>query len=197
MKARLLPLVLPLLLFAPPAFADSTKAALTRINECLKTHQDKTCRDVITKGSQALYTRFTNHDLMGCLPSKVIYMSEQAYGKSIVVRASSQVNDTTRYMRLVLSKESLWKLDIPASLKLSMGENWEKQVEMTEKIYLMMKQQMGAQLNCEAIRALANTKVRAPQERAARPAPASRVFPAHNALPDAVRIRLPPGNHSE
>jgi hypothetical protein len=48
-----------------------------------------------------------------------------------------------------------WKLDVPESLRIGMGENWQKQVDTTEQIYLVLRAQFGGELNCQAVQALA------------------------------------------
>jgi len=145
-------------LLSSPAIAGGGQEALARINACLKAPAQKACEPALTKTSQSFYQRLVTNDLLACLPTKITYISEKTSGKNLVLRATTDKGRNGRVLRLLLSQEKDWKLDIPATLRLSMGENWETQVNMTEQIYLVMKQQMGGKLNCAAIEGLINAR---------------------------------------
>ena len=76
-----------------------------------------------------------------------------------MIRASVTDLGKKRYMRLFfVEEEGTWKLDVPESLRTAMGKDWQKQVEITENIYLLMRSQFGAKLDCNTIRSLVNVK---------------------------------------
>ncbi len=151
-------LLLLLLLPAASAFAAGPKESFTRINQCVTTQDTATCRDWITVSSVAIYDRFIADDLAKCLPKDAIYISQKQAGSEVIVRAG--VNAGSRTMRLVfVEEEGKWKLDVPESLHLGIGDNWEQQLNLTEEAYAMMKQYMGDKLNCAMLQNLANTNM--------------------------------------
>ena len=90
-------------------------------------------------------------------PQNASYISQQNIGKNIVIHANSAQGNTRNSMRLIFTQEEgQWKLNVPESLHLGLGDNWEQQLNLTEQAYLIMKQQMGMQLSCDAINNLAN-----------------------------------------
>jgi hypothetical protein len=155
MFARLL--FLSLLIALPCiAQADTAKDAFTRLNSCLLNKPPANCRGLFTTSSLELYDRISGYDVMDCLPKETEYVSQQETGKYTMVRASTKLGQTIRYLRLAFIKErNGFKLDAPYSLRLAIGENWQKQVQMTENIYLMLKSQLGGKLNCAAVQGLA------------------------------------------
>lgn len=145
---------------ALPAHAAATpQDAFNQLTRCVQTEDVQTCRTVQTSDSLPLYDRFASYGLLRCLPKDATYVSQEAEGNAVVVRARVTQNEKPRIMRLVFTQEAGgWKLDTPESLRRGMGENWQKQVNMTEQLYLMMRTQMGGQLNCAMIHALAGGK---------------------------------------
>jgi len=138
-----------------PAPQDS----ITQLNQCLPKTDPSACRALVTASSVALYNRFVSYDLLKCLPQPVTYVSQEHKGAQTIIRSSVMVNGTQRFLRLIyVEEEGKWKLDIPESLHLSMGNNWEKQVNMTEQIYVMLKQQMGEQFSCNTLLTLVKPK---------------------------------------
>ena len=142
------------------AFAESSaKASFEAINACVKKDDTVACKDYFTANSMSLYTRFMSYGLMECLPKNAEYYSEEPKDKNILLRAAVTQNDKQRYMRLIFSEEEgKWKIDVPESLRISMGKNWGNQVNMTEQVYLLMKKRMGDQLNCSMILGLVKAK---------------------------------------
>jgi hypothetical protein len=147
-------------------FSSSNAYALTSaadsfvaINTCVKKADAKGCQHYFTAGSQDLYDRFTSYGLMECLPKDARYFSEEEKDGGILLRAKITDYGKDRYMRLLFVEEkATWKLDIPKSLQISMGKNWQNQVNAIEQVYLMLKQNLGGKLNCEMIRGLAKAK---------------------------------------
>lgn len=151
------------LLWASPAHAQEVRGAFTALNTCLLGGAPTKCRAMLTASSLELYDRITGYDVMDCLPKETTYVSEQASGKHMMVRASTKLGETVRFLRLAFIREKgAWKLDIPFSLRLAIGENWQKQVSMTEQLYLFMRQQLGGKLNCAAVQGLAAGKPNPP-----------------------------------
>jgi hypothetical protein len=153
--------VIPALLFcyALPAFASApgtAKDTFLRLNDCATSRAITGCRDDVTEDSHALFDRFDGYGLASCLPDDVTFMSQTALKNHTIIRAKTAATGKTRYLRLLFSKEhSKWKLDIPASLHQSMGEDWEKRLSLIEALYVALRQQMGDKLDCNTARALA------------------------------------------
>lgn len=148
-------LILLAALLPQPAFAETVKDAANRVTACIKARDAQTCRDNITASSVDIYNRFVSYDLMDCLPQKAAYVSSTPKGDAMLVRATVTTNDKKSNVRLIFQQEEdRWKLDIPETLRQGIGDNWEGQVNATEQVYLMLKKQMGGQLNCSMIRNL-------------------------------------------
>lgn len=146
-----------LLAFLPlSAHADEkVKSAANRLAACVQDRDAQTCRDNITASSVPLFDRFSEYGLMDCLPQSVSYVSQKPEGDAVLVRASATSNEKKSTVRLIFQQEEdQWKLDIPETLRRGIGDNWEKQVNATEQVYLMLKTQMGDNLNCTMIRNL-------------------------------------------
>lgn len=139
--------------------AGAAKDSFYRINDCVKKEDSQGCKDLFTASSFPLYDRFASYGLMNCLPKDAEYVSQKEMGSHFMIRASATDLGNKRFMRLYFVKEEgEWKLDVPYSLYQSMGKNWEKQIEMIESLYLLMKQQFGSKLDCNTIRNLVKPK---------------------------------------
>jgi hypothetical protein len=134
------------------AHAASARAAFDALNGCLLSKAPSACRGMLTTSSLPLYDRISSYDVLDCLPKENSYVSEQIQGKYTFVRATTQLGNTPRFLKLAFIGG---KLDIPHSLKLAIGENWEKQVNAVEAVYLMLKAQLGGKLNCATVQGLA------------------------------------------
>ena len=144
------------LLWPSLGFAQEVQTAFDTLNRCLLGAQSSTCRTLVTQDSQALYDRVSGYDVMECLPKETRYVSQHRSGQHQIVRASTKLGETVRFLRLAFKKEQgAWKLDVPFSLQSALGKNWQKQVQMTEQLYLFMRGQIKGKLNCEAVHALA------------------------------------------
>ncbi|MEQ1704643.1 MAG: hypothetical protein ABL867_01560 [Rickettsiales bacterium] len=139
--------------------SESAKDSFDSINNCVKKEDTAGCKDLFTASSFSLYDRFASYGLMNCLPKDSAYVSHKEDGSHVMIRASATDLGKQRFLRLFFVKEEgKWKLDVPYSLSRSMGKNWEKQIEMVEQIYLLMKQQFGSKLDCNIIRNLVKPK---------------------------------------
>ncbi len=43
------------------------------------------------------------------------------------------------------------KIDIPLSFRRGLGDDWESKIQLSEQLYLMMKQNMGDKLTCDML----------------------------------------------
>lgn len=137
----------------------TAKDSFESINNCVQKEDKQGCKNLFTASSASLYSRFMSYGLMNCLPKDAGYVSQQKIGDYVMIRASVTDNSKQRFMRLFfVEEEGAWKLDAPESLRISMGKNWEQQIEVAEQLYLLMKQQFGTQLDCNTIRNLVKIK---------------------------------------
>ena len=141
---------------ASHAKPQSAKTVFNTLNACAKSHAIDECREHVTASSVALFDRFNSYGLASCLPQDVTFVSELNSGGHTIIRAKTTHNGKVRFMRLIFSlEEDSWKLDVPESLHRSMGEKWEKQLAMTEALYLALREQMGGKLDCNTAQSLA------------------------------------------
>lgn len=160
MKQLILLSVASFILAGANAYATgAAKDSFYRIDDCVKKEDTQGCKDLFTASSFPLYDRFASYGLMNCLPKDAQYVSQKEDGSYIMIRASATDLGNKRFMRMYFVKEEgEWKLDVPYSLSQSMGKNWQKQLEMIENFYLLMKQQFGSKLDCNTIRNLVKPK---------------------------------------
>jgi len=156
-----IPLFLALLLMnTAPALADTNtpEESFTRITQCIKIKDAVSCRKLLTASSIDIYDRFVSYGLIKCLPANATYVSQKTVGNQVIIRASIMTGDNQqRYMRLTFSEEKgQWKLDVAESLRVGLGSKWEQQLNLTEQVYVLMQQQLGAKLNCDMIQNLAS-----------------------------------------
>lgn len=136
--------------------ADTAKTSFIKAGNCVREGKKGGCSDYITQGSKELYKRFSSYDLEACLPKNINYISEQKLGKYIWVKAEVIAGNSSRYANLAFVKEKgRFLLDIPQSMQRAIGGDWEKRLEMTERIYVMLKQQTGGKLDCSVVQSLA------------------------------------------
>lgn len=139
----------------PAHAADSARTGFLRMESCVEKRSLEKCRDDITADSVILYDRFTGYNLARCLPAKVQYISQKPLGKHMLVRASAQDGRQDHVLRLVFSQEEAkWKLNVPESLHLWLGDNWQNRITLIEQLYLMLRQQFGDRLDCSSAQAL-------------------------------------------
>lgn len=106
----------------------------------------------MTPSSVSLFNRFVSHNLMPCLPTNLTVESEKKASGRTILTVSMPSSSNSRYVvRLVYAAS---KLDLPATLRYGFGEAWENKINLTEQLFLMMKQNMGDKLSCDAIASL-------------------------------------------
>lgn len=147
------------LLISTNSFANASipEDSFNQLNECVHKKNLQGCRDLVTASSSSLYARFISYGVTSCLPKNAEYVSEQDMGEQVVILASVTDNGKRRYGRLVFVEEGEgWKLDIPESLRMAMGKNWQEQLNFVEKIYLVMREDFGKKLkiDCQVLRQL-------------------------------------------
>lgn len=146
------------MLLAFPAYASTdARGAFERLNECIGAGNAPACRPYLTRTSTELYDRFTGYGLLSCLPANARFLSEKQEGAFTIIRASAgqKPNGKRDTLRLAFAQEDgAWKLDVPESLRGAMGKNWRTQVNLTEQMYLVLRQRMGGALDCNTVQAL-------------------------------------------
>ena len=136
--------------------AISPSVPFENLRECVMNNDPERCRAHITPASVDLFNRFASYNLLICLPTNWTVESEKKNGAITVVTASMPASSRSRYItRLVFSGD---KLDLPATLRLGMGEKWQNRIQLSEQLYLMMKQNMGDKLTCDTIASLVEPK---------------------------------------
>lgn len=146
---------LSLMLLPGLAFA-SAKDSFNALNTCVQQGEVAQCRPYLTANSFALYDRFTAYGLLDCLPGDVTFTSQTREGKETIIRAQTKsLGAKPKNLRLAFAEEEgQWKLDIPSSLHAALGDKWEGQVDVTEKLYLALKSQLGDAMGCQAVTGL-------------------------------------------
>ncbi len=154
MKSLLLSLLLSL--FLSPAFAEDVTPGMqgfTNLKQCVMQNDPVFCRSIMTPNSYDIFNRFLSYKLMPCLPTDFVYAQEEITGSIVTVKATMPASNSTDYIfRLVFAQTPNGpKLDIPASLHKGLGDKWENKIQLSEQLYLMMRQNMGDKLTCDML----------------------------------------------
>ena len=143
--------LLLVLLFVPALASAQTDGmrSLAQMRKCVMDSDQKYCKSIITSDSYQYFDKFVSYKLMPCLPTDFVYESEQKSGDKMILRASIPAGGgMSQFFRVVISSG---KIDIPESFHIGFGENWQNKIQMSEQIFLMMKQNMGDKLTCDML----------------------------------------------
>ncbi len=136
------------------AHAESTtgKRGLTAVKQCIMSNDSRLCHQFMTPDSYEIFDRFASYKLMPCLPTDFTYESEHVAGEKTIVKATMPADNRTSYIfRLVFMGGKDVKLDLPETLHTGLGEKWRDKLNLTEQIFLMMRDHMQDKVTCDAI----------------------------------------------
>lgn len=136
--------------------ATASTVPVERLRECILNNDAGGCRTLLTPASYSLFDRFTSYKLLVCLPSNWTVESEKHQGATSILTVSIPASSRSRYITRLVYQGS--KLDLPSTLRLGMGEKWENKVNLSEQLYLMMKQNLGNKLTCDTIASIVEPK---------------------------------------
>ena len=156
MKTLLTLFSLFLLLQAHPTQAVTTDVPVEHLRDCILNNDSGGCRSLLTTASYSLFDRFASYKLLVCVPSNWTVESQKRQGNATILTVSIPASNRSRYITKLVYQGT--KLDLPASLRLGMGEKWENKIKFSEQIYLMMKQNLGAKLTCDTISSIVEPK---------------------------------------
>jgi len=145
------------LFFLFPAAANAVtpgQKGVDEVHHCIMENDPAYCHSILTPDSLSYFDRFTSYKLMPCLPTDFTYVSEEPAGDNIMARVSMPEGPGKAYVaRLVFvnSPDGNPKLSLPLSFRRGLGENWENNLQLSEQLYLMMKQNMGDKLTCDML----------------------------------------------
>ncbi len=123
------------------------------VRRCVMDNDSTYCRSILTPGSYDLFDRFVSYKLMPCLPTDFTYESESTQQDKTIVKATMPAGGGAEYILwlvFVNSAQGL-KLDLPESLKRGLGQAWQSKIQLSEQLYLMMRQNMGDKLTCDML----------------------------------------------
>lgn len=152
-----------LLLFFPfTAQAQTAQGTVEEMHNCLK-REASACGSYFTESSQELYQKALARNGARCLPEEITYASEKEFfiagmpkGSHRLVRIRFVAGEEVHYSNLVVTREQQsWKLNLPQSLRRSLGENWQRYVNASEAALLLAETQLKQPVPCEMIRSLA------------------------------------------
>jgi hypothetical protein len=139
-----------------PAWAITPSVPVDSLKTCILNNDAASCKTLLTPNSFTLFDRFASYGLLVCVPSNWTVESEKRQNASTIITASIPASNRSRYITRMVYRGN--KLDIPASLRLGMGEKWESKINLSEQLYLMMKQNMADKLTCDTIASIIEPK---------------------------------------
>lgn len=126
---------------------------MEQVRQCIMQNDVNFCHSIMTVSSHDVFNRFVSYKLMPCLPTDFRYDSEQKKaGKLIVKTYLPPEGGITHSFRLVFQDD---RLDIPETFHVGFGENWQNKINLSEQLFLMMRQNMQDKLTCDLLRDLA------------------------------------------
>lgn len=149
--------LLAAILLASPSYAAGARDAFELINNCAKNKYATPCRVILTPESLTLFDHFNSYGLAKCLPGDVKFVSATPAPPYSIIRASTSITGQPRTMRLAFIQNNggEWKLDVPESLRIGMGQNWKQQVDAMDQLYSYLHKQLKGGLGCPDLK---NTK---------------------------------------
>lgn len=153
-------LLLLFLLPLPTLAADTAKESYEGMIRAADNNETTAVRGYILPSGLELYDRFTGYNLLPCLPKDSQYVSETSAGPWRVVRAGmTDISGKWRVAKLYFAKDGgRWKWDVNETLHHGLGEKWQKQINVMEQLYLLMRAQMGGHVTCAMVKQLAKTQ---------------------------------------
>jgi hypothetical protein len=132
------------------------KTGFESVRHCVMENDVGYCHSIITPTSVPLFDRFVSYKLMPCLPTDFSYVNEEAANDHTTVKVTMPAGGNINYvLRLIfLNSPSGPKLDIPASLERGLGTKWQDKIQLSEQLYLIMRQNMGDKLTCDMLNGL-------------------------------------------
>ena len=147
-------IIILLLVFPYSAHADNiTLQGVASLKACIMQNDKSFCHNVITPDSYQLFDKFFAYKLSPCLPSDLTFDSESGDDREKVVKIRTPAGGGKDYIvRMAFSiQNGVAKFNIPKTLRIGLGEKWQERLNMSEQLYLMMKQNMGDSLNCDLL----------------------------------------------
>jgi hypothetical protein len=143
-------------LSSPAHAATPGKEGFALLKRCIMENDANFCRRILTPNSYEMFDRFASYRLMPCLPTDFDYETEATKDAQTIVKADMPAGNNLHYvLRMIFSNTPQGpRLNIPASLYMGLGPKWETKIQLSEQIYLMMRQNMGDNLTCDMLNGL-------------------------------------------
>lgn len=145
------------ILFPLIALAADAQQSFQALRDAIELNNAADAGMQLSQASQPLYKRFVSYNLLPCLPKDTEYYSQQTLGNQMLIKALFTAPTGGRKLaNLIFIQESgAWKFDLPQTLHRGLGKNWESHVNLTEQLYLMLRQQVGPdKLSCGMVNEL-------------------------------------------
>jgi len=145
-----------ILLFILPSVAYAETPGLQgfkAIKQCIMQNDTGLCHASMTQSSYEIFDKFTAYKLMPCLPTDFKYESEHKSGTKTIVKAEMPQDNANKYIfhMVFVKQDEEVKLDLPETLRVGLGDNWQDKLNMSEQLFLMMRQNMQDELTCDVL----------------------------------------------
>lgn len=132
---------------------------LAKIKQCIMQNNTAFCHSVLTPSSYQLFDKFAGYQLLPCLPTDFEYTSEQkAAAGETIVKASlpRDAQHNYAFKMVFVGSHGAAKLDLPETLQIGLGPDWQKKMNMSEQLFLMLSQSTkNKQLTCQVLQDMA------------------------------------------
>ena len=142
--------------FSPALAENRDFAVLQSFTGDLKAKNYAQARQYISGKSDDLFNKYSQYDLGDLTPGNVKLLNtsttaEYHYLKISNTNAQGKAGITTVAM---VTEDGQPKIDLPESLRLGFGPNWQQKVDMIEKSYVSAKQYFGEQQSRQLLNTL-------------------------------------------
>ena len=145
---KFLPIFIVTILFAFNAqAADDDFAVIQNFAQNLQAKNYDGASQYTSNASQDLFKKYTAFDLGDLTPGNLSVVSQSSNNNFRYVKIAGTDSRGKRAMINVamITENGNAKIDLPESMRLGFGDNWQQRVDFIEQSYLLAKQNLGEQ----------------------------------------------------
>ena len=134
--------------------ADGDFGTLIKFTDELRTKNYDQARQYISSDSNELFDRYVKYDLGAQTPNNIVFLREDINGQFHYLRVTNNktVNGKLQATKVALvSENGMDKIDLPETLRLDFGPNWQQRVNMIEQSYNFARLNLGDQQAAQLI----------------------------------------------
>ena len=132
-------------------------STLRDFTAALQSKDYSTAKQYVSTNSEQLFDRYSQYDLGDMTPSygRLISQSQNSNYRYLKVAAPTNPGQPVRATNVAfITENNNPKIDLPETLRLGFGPNWEQRINMIEQSYIFTKQQFGEEQSRQVLNTL-------------------------------------------